>query len=169
MPSFMYTNSVPVFKQLLTALKIMLAQADAHAAANSIEPDAFLQARLYPDMFPLIKQVQSAADFARGISARLSAVDVPNYEGKEKSFADLDELLTQTMKFLDSVNTAKFEGSEANEIVLRPGTPKEKKLSGQAYLSNYGLPQFLFHVTTAYAILRHNGLTIGKRDFMGVY
>jgi hypothetical protein len=73
------------------------------------------------------------------------------------------------MKFLDSVNTAKFEGSEANEIVLRPGTPKEKKLSGQAYLSNYGLPQFLFHVTTAYAILRHNGLTIGKRDFMGVY
>jgi hypothetical protein len=169
MPSFMYTNSVPVFKQLLTALKTMLARADAHAAANSIEPDAFLQARLYPDMFPLIKQVQIAADFARGISARLSAVDVPNYEGKEKSFADLDELLTQTMKFLDSVNTAKFEGSEANEIVLRPGTPKEKKLSGQAYLSNYGLPQFLFHVTTAYAILRHNGLTIGKRDFMGVY
>ena len=73
------------------------------------------------------------------------------------------------MRFLDSVNSAKFEGSESKEIVLRPGTPKEKKLSGQAYLTNYGVPQFLFHVTTAYAILRHNGLTIGKRDFMGVY
>lgn len=169
MTSPMYTNSVPVFKQLLTALKAILAQADAHAVANSIEPDAFLQARLYPNMFPLVKQVQIAADFARGISARLAGVDVPIYEGKEKSFADLDGLLTQTMGFLDSVHSSKFEGSESSEIVLRPGTPKEKKLSGQAYLTNYGLPQFLFHVTTAYAILRHNGLTIGKRDFMGVY
>jgi hypothetical protein len=165
----MYTNSVPVFRQMLTALKTILAQADEHAAANSIEPDAFLQARLYPNMFPLIKQVQIAADFARGISARLSGVDVPVYEGKEKSFADLDGLLIQTLKFLDGVNSADFEGSETHEIVLRPGTPKEKKLSGQAYLANYGLPQFFFHVTTAYAILRHNGLNIGKRDFMGVY
>jgi hypothetical protein len=165
----MYTNSVPVFKQLLTALKAILAQADAHAVANSIEPDAFLQARLYPNMFPLVKQVQIAADFARGISARLAGLDVPVYEGKENSFADLDGLLVQTMGFLDSVNSSKFEGSEANEVVLRPGTPKEKRLSGQAYLANYGLPQFIFHVTTAYAILRHNGLPIGKRDFMGVY
>ena len=169
MSSPMYTNSVPVFRQLLTALKAILARADAHAAANSIEPDALLQARLYPDMFPLVKQVQTAADFARGISARLAGVDVPIYEGKEKSFADLDGLLVRTMEFLDSENSSKFEGSETNEIVLRPGTPKEKKLSGQAYLANYGLPQFLFHVTTAYAILRHNGLPIGKRDFMGVY
>ena len=169
MTSPMYTNSVPVFKQLLSALKAILAQADAHAVANSVEPDAFLQARLYPDMFPLVKQVQIAADFARGISARLADVDVPVYEGKEKSFADLDELLAQTMGFLESVNPSKFEGSETKEIVLRPGTPKEKKLSGQAYLANYGLPQFLFHVTTAYALLRHNGLPIGKRDFMGVY
>jgi hypothetical protein len=169
MTSPMYTNSVPVFKQLLTALKAILAQADAHAVANSIEPDAFLQARLYPNMFPLVKQVQIAADFARGISARLSGVDVPIYEGKEKSFADLDVLLTRTMEFLDSVKSSTFDGSDTKEIVLRPGTPKEKKLSGQAYLSNYGLPQFLFHATTAYAILRHNGLNIGKRDFMGAY
>jgi uncharacterized protein len=169
MTSPMYTNSVPVFKQLLSALKAVLAQADAHAVAKSVEPDAFLQARLYPDMFPLVKQVQIAADFARGISARLADVDVPVYEGKEKSFADLDELLAQTMGFLESVNPSKFEGSETKEIVLRPGTPKERKLSGQAYLANYGLPQFLFHVTTAYALLRHNGLPIGKRDFMGVY
>jgi hypothetical protein len=165
----MYTNSVPVFKQLLTALKAILAQADAHAAANSIEPDAFLQARLYPNMFPLLKQVQIAADFSRGISARLAGVDVPVYEGKEKSFAELDGLLAHTMDFLDSVSSSNFDGSETKEIVLRPGTPKEKKLSGQAYLAHYGLPQFLFHVTTAYAILRHNGLNIGKRDFMGVY
>jgi hypothetical protein len=165
----MYTNSVPVFKQLLAALKAILAQADAHAVANSIEPDALLEARLYPNMFPLVKQVQTAADFARGISARLAGVDVPIYEGKEKSFADLDGLLAQTMGFLDSANPTNFEGSESIEIVLRPGTPKEKKLSGQVYLANYGLPQFFFHVTTAYAILRHNGLNIGKRDFMGVY
>jgi hypothetical protein len=169
MTSPMYINSVPVFKQLLTALKAILTQADAHAVANSIEPDALLQARLYPNMFPLVKQVQVAADFARGISARLAGVDVPIYEGKEKSFADLDGLLAQTTEFLDSVDSSKFEGSEMKEIVLRPGTPKEKKLSGQAYLANYGLPQFLFHVTTTYAILRHNGLPIGKRDFMGTY
>jgi hypothetical protein len=169
MTSPMYTNSVPVFRQLLTALKAILAQADSYAVANSIDPDAFLQARLYPNMFPLVKQVQIAADFARGISARLAGVDVPVYEGKEKSFADLDGLLAQTVEFIDSVSSSKFEGSETKEIVLRPGTPKEKKLSGQAYLANYGLPQFIFHVTTAYAILRHNGLTIGKRDFMGVY
>jgi hypothetical protein len=169
MASPMYTNSVPVFKQLLMALKAILAKAEAHAAAQSIEPDALLTARLYPDMFPLAKQVQVAADFARGISARLAAVDVPAEEGKEKSFADLDALLTRTLDFIDQLNPSKFEGSDANAIVLRAGTPKEKKLSGQAYLANYGLPQFLFHVTAAYAILRHNGLPIGKRDFMGAY
>ena len=169
MTSPMYTNSVPVFKQILIALKAILAQADAHAASKSIEPDAFLQTRLYPDMFPLVKQVQIAADFSRGISARLAGVEVPSYEGKEKSFADLDALLARTLEFLDSVKSALFEGSETKEIVLRAGTPKEKKLSGQAYLSNYGLPQFFFHVTTAYNILRHNGLSIGKRDYMGAY
>jgi hypothetical protein len=165
----MYTNSVPVFKQLLTALKTILVLANAHAAAKSIEPSALLQARLYPDMFPLVKQVQIAADFARGISARLAGVEVPVHEGKEQSFADLDGLLAQTLAFLDSVSAAQFADSETKEIVLRPGTPKEKKLTGQTYLANYGLPQFLFHVTTAYAILRHNGLAIGKRDFMGAY
>jgi len=165
----MYTHAVPVFKQLLTALKAMLAQADAHAAARSIEPDALLQARLYPDMFPLVKQVQIAADFSRGISARLAGIEVPVYEGKERSFADLDVLLARTLEFLDSVQAAQFDGSETKEIVLRPGTPKEKKLSGQAYLANYGLPQFFFHVTTAYNLLRHNGLSIGKRDYMGAY
>ena len=169
MTSAMYFHSVPVFRQLLTALRANLAQADAHAAAKAIEPAALLQARLYPDMFPLLKQVQIAADFARGISARLAGVEVPTYEGKETSFADLDELLARTLAFLDGFNPAQFDGCETRAIVLRPGTPKEKKLGGQAYLANYGLPQFFFHVTTAYAILRHNGLAIGKRDFMGTY
>ncbi len=169
MTSPMYTNSVPVFKQFLIALKAILAKAAAHAASKSMEPDALLQARLYPDMFPLLKQVQIAADFSRGVAARLAGVDVPAYEGKEKSFADLDALLARTLEFLDSVKSAQFESSETREIVLRPGTPKEKKLSGKSYLMNYGLPQFFFHATTAYNILRHNGLDIGKRDYMGAY
>ncbi len=163
----MYTHSVPVFKQMLNALKAILAQADAQAAAKSIEPEAYLQARLYPDMFPLVKQVQVAADFARGVSARLAGVEVPSYEGKERSFADLDGLLTRTLTFLDGVPASGFEGSETKDIVLRPGTPKEKKMSGEDYLAHYGVPQFFFHVTTAYAILRHNGLAIGKRDYIG--
>jgi hypothetical protein len=152
---------------MLGALKVILAQADAQSAAKSIDPDAYLQARLYPDMFPLLKQVQIAADFARGVSARLAGVDVPAYEGKERSFADLDALLTRTLAFLDGVPAAGFAGSETRDIVLRPGTSKQKKLSGEAYLAHYGVPQFFFHVTTAYVILRHNGLPIGKRDYMG--
>lgn len=169
MTSPMYTNSVPVFKQMLMALKTIIGKADAHCAAKSIEPGTLLQARLYPDMFPLLKQVQIAADFARGISARLAGIEIPAFEGNEQSFLDLDVLLTKTLTFLDELDSAPFQGSESKEIVLRPGTPKEKKMSGQVYLSNYGLPQFFFHVTTAYAILRHNGLEIGKRDYMGAY
>jgi hypothetical protein len=169
MNSPMYVHSVPVFNQMLAAMKAVLAQVDAQVAAKSMEPDAFLQARLFPDMFALTKQVQIAADFARGISARLAGVDVPVYEGKEKTFAELEALLSRTMAFLDSLNAAQFEGAESKEIVLRAGTPKERKLSGQAYLANYGSPQFFFHVTTVYAILRHNGVAIGKRDYMGAY
>ena len=169
MTSPMYTHSVPVFKQLLTALKTNLATTSAEVAAKSMNADAFLQARLFPDMFPLVKQVQIACDFARGISARLAGVDVPAHAGDEAGFADLDALVAKTLAFIDGLDAAKFDGSEGKEIVLRPGTPKEKKLSGQAYLSNYGLPQFFFHVTTTYAILRHNGVAIGKKDYMGAY
>ena len=169
MTSPMYTFAVPVFKQMLMALQAELAQASTHASTHSIEPDALLQARLYPDMFALAKQVQIAADFARGVSARLAGVEAPNQDGQEKSFADLDVLLAQTVSFLDGLSASQFEGSESKEIILRPGTPKEKRLTGQTYLANYGLPQFFFHITTAYAILRHNGLPIGKRDYMGMY
>ncbi|MCK9686845.1 DUF1993 domain-containing protein [Scleromatobacter humisilvae] len=169
MTSPMYTHSVPVFKQLLTAMKSILATTSAQVAAKSMDADAFLQARLFPDMFPLVKQVQIACDFARGISARLAGVDVPAHESTETSFADLDALIAKTLAFIDGLDAAAFDGSEGKEIVLRPGTPKEKKLSGQAYLSNYGLPQFFFHATTTYAILRHNGVAIGKKDYMGAY
>lgn len=169
MTSTMYTHSVPVFKQMLTALKTIVSQASEYAATKSIEPDALLQARLAPDMFAFIKQVQIAADFSRGVTARLAGVEVPAWESDEKSFADLDALLTKTLAFLDSVQPSQFDGKESAEIVLRPGTPKEKRLSGDAYLVHYGLPQFFFHVTTAYDLLRHNGLPIGKRDFMGAY
>jgi hypothetical protein len=169
MTSPMYTTSVPVFKQMLTAVKTNLATTAAEVAAKSMDPDAFLQARLFPDMLPLLKQVQIACDFARGVSARLAGVEVPAHESTETSFADLDALLAMTLAFVEGLDAAKFDGSETREIVLRPGTPKEKKLAGQAYLSTYGLPQFFFHVTTTYALLRHNGVAIGKKDYMGAY
>lgn len=169
MTSYMYTTSVPVFKQMLTALHDILAKAEAHAAEKKIEPGALLHARMFPDMFPLTRQVQIAADFAKGISARLAGVDVPVYDDKEQTFDELRALIIKTLAFIEGLSPAQFDGSETREIVLRPGTPKEKKLAGQNYLCNYGLPQFFFHVTTAYAILRHSGVEIGKRDFMGAY
>ena len=120
-------------------------------------------------MLPLIRQVQIAVDFAKGVTARLAQQDIPVYDDKEQTFAELQALLDKTLAFIESVATDQFAGSEERSIVLRPGTPKERKLDGQAYLLSYGLPQFFFHVTTAYAILRHNGVELGKRDFMGTY
>ncbi|MEN9658268.1 MAG: hypothetical protein RL571_1733 [Pseudomonadota bacterium] len=165
----MYTTSVPVFKQLLIALADVLAKAEAHAEACKIDPAVLLQTRLYPDMFPLVRQVQIACDFAKSVPARLAGVDVPAYEDNEQSFAELQARIAKTLALLDGLSAAQIDGSEALEIVLRPGTPKEKKLDGQTYLLSYGLPQFFFHVTTTYALLRHNGVEIGKRDFMGAY
>jgi len=163
----MYTASVPVFKQMLGALKEVLRKAEAHATEKKIEPDAFLQARLFPDMFPLVRQVQVACDFGKSVPARLAGVDVPSYEDNERTFADLQARIDKTLAFAATIDPAKFEGSEGREIVLRAGTPKERRFSGQAYLLNYGLPQFFFHVTTSYALLRHNGVEIGKKDYMG--
>ena len=165
----LYAASVPVFKQLLTALGEVLNKAEAHATARKIEPDALLQARLYPDMFPLIRQVQIAVDFAKGASARLAGVDVPSFADDDKTFADLQAKLAQILAFIATLDAAQIDGQESREIVLRPGTDKEKRLTGQDYLLHYALPQFFFHVTTAYAILRHNGVEVGKRDFMGSY
>lgn len=166
---YMYKTSIPVFKQLLNGLSTILTKAEAYAAEKKFEPAVLLNARLYPDMFPLIRQVQVAADFAKSVSARLAGVEVPAYEDNEQTFADLQARISKTLSFIESLTPAQFEGSETREIVLRPGTPKEKKLVGHNYLINYGLPQFFFHVTTAYAILRHNGLAVGKGDFMGAF
>ncbi|MBI3283818.1 MAG: DUF1993 domain-containing protein [Burkholderiales bacterium] len=165
----MHAASIPVFKQMLGSLSAVLARAQAHAVAKNIAPEALLQARLFPDMFALLRQVQIAADFAKSVAARLAQAEVPVYEDNEQSFADLQARIAKTLEFIDSLPAARFEGSEQREIVLRPGTPKEMKLSGQVYLLNYGLPQFFFHVTTAYALLRHNGVEIGKKDYMGTF
>ena len=172
MTPLMHTTSVPVFKQLLGGLSGVLAKAEAHAEAKKIEPSVLLQARLFPDMFALLQQVQVACDFAVTVSARLAGVAVPTFDGtdaSDSSFADLHARIGKVLAFMDGLPAEAFEGSAAREVVLRPGTPKEKRLLGQAYLSNYGLPQFFFHVTTAYAILRHNGVEVGKKDYMGAY
>lgn len=165
----LYAASVPVFKQMLDALGDVLKKAEAHAVAKNIEPAVFLQSRLYPDMFPLVRQVQIAADFAKGVSARLAGVEVPSFPDTEATFADLYALLDKVRAFIGGLEAAQIDGQEAREIITRQGTPKEKRFNGQSYLLSYGLPQFFFHVTTAYAILRHNGVEIGKRDYMGAF
>lgn len=165
----MYQASVPVFKQMLGGLSGVLAKAEAHAAARKIDPVVLLQSRLYPDMFALLRQVQVACDFAKSVSARIAGVDVPSFEDKEESFADLQARIAKTLAFIDSLTAAQIDGSEERRIVTQAGTPKEKIFSGQSYLLNYGLPHFFFHTTTAYAILRHNGVEVGKKDFIGSY
>jgi len=169
MTSPLYNASVPVLQQMLRALSDMLKKAENHATQKSIDPNALLQARLFPDMFPLLRQVQIAADFSKGISSRLAGAEVPSWPDTEASFADLQALIAKALAHIDSLKPEQFDSSEGREIVLRPGTPKEKKLMASAYLLHYGLPQFFFHVTTAYAILRHNGVEVGKRDYMGAY
>lgn len=169
MPLSMHAASVPVFQQMLAALGGVLAKAESFAAERKIEPAALLQARLFPDMFPLARQVQIACDFAGSVSARLAGADVPSYDVGSESFADLQQRIAATLAFIGGLDPAAFEGSDARELVLRPGTPKERRIGGQAYLLAYGLPQFFFHVATAYDLLRHNGVGIGKKDYMGAY
>lgn len=164
-----YTASIPVFKQMLGGLKEVLRKAEAHATEKKIDPNALLQARLYPDMFPLLRQVQVASDFAKSVSARLAGVDVPKLEDKEQSFADLQARIDTVLAFLDGLPVDNFEAAATREIVTQAGTPKEKRFTGQSYLFNYGLPHFFFHTTTAYAILRHNGVEVGKKDYIGSF
>ncbi len=165
----MYQASIPVFQQMLGGLSAVLAKAEAHASAKKIEPLALLQARLYPDMFALLRQVQVACDFAKGVSARLAGVEVPAFEDKEESFADLQARIAKTLAFIGSLTAAQLEGSETRQVVTQAGTPKEKIFTGQSYLLNYGLPHFFFHTSTAYAVLRHNGVEVGKKDYIGTY
>lgn len=165
----MYNASAPVFKQLLTALNAILDKAQAHVASHAIDADTLLQASLFPDMYNFIRQVQIATDFAKGVTARLAGVEVPVYEDNEKSFPELKARIEKTLLFISGIKPEQINGSEAKEIITRPGTPKEKKFNGQNYLLHYGIPQFFFHVTTAYDILRSQGVEIGKRDYMGSF
>ncbi len=169
MTTSLYDTAVPVFNQMLGGLSGVLAKAQAHAEARKIEPDALLHSRLFPDMFSLLRQVRVACDFARSVSARLAGVEVPAYADDEIGFADLQARITRTLAFINGLTTEQFEGSASREIVTQAGTPKEKRFAGRSYLLNYGLPHFYFHVTTAYNILRHNGVDVGKKDYIGGY
>ncbi|MDB5845612.1 MAG: hypothetical protein JWP79_2922, partial [Polaromonas sp.] len=162
-----HTASIPVFKQMLGGLGGVLAKAQAHAAAKNIDPNALLQARLFPDMFPLLRQVQVASDFAKSVAARLAGVDVPKLEDKELTFDDLQARIATVLEFIGGLDAALFDDAATREIVTQAGTPKEKRFTGESYLFNYGLPHFFFHTTTAYAILRHNGVEVGKKDYIG--
>ena len=164
-----YTGSVPVFKQMLGGLQTVLHKAQAHATDKKIDPNALLQARLFPDMFPLLRQVQVASDFAKSVSARLAGVEVPKMQDNEQTFADLQARITAVLAFMDSLDEALFADAATREIITQAGTPKEKRFTGQSYLLNYGLPHFFFHTTTAYAVLRHNGVEVGKKDYIGTY
>ncbi len=165
--SLIYTASIPVFQQMLGGLSKVLAKAQTHVADKKIDPNALLQARLYPDMFPLLRQVQVATDFAKSVSARLAGVDVPKLDDNEQTFADLQTRIATVLTFLTSLEPALFTDAAARAIVTQAGTPKEKHFTGDAYLLTYGLPHFFFHTTTAYAILRHNGVEVGKKDYIG--
>jgi hypothetical protein len=164
-----YSASVPVFRQVLGSLAAILEKAESHADLKKIDPQALLQARLFPDMFPLLRQVQVAADFAKGTVARLGGVDVPRYEDVETDFAGLQARIAKTLAFIDSVPRDAVEDGAGREITTGSGANARQFANGQIYLSHYALPHFYFHATTAYAILRHNGLEIGKKDFIGSF
>jgi hypothetical protein len=168
MTNTMYAASIPVFKQILNAMTAVLDKAEAHVNDRKIDPAALLNYRLYPDMFPLVRQVQIAADFAKGAAARLGGLPVPAYEDKEQSFADLKARIATTLAFIDSVPRAEIENSAERAITTGSGE-KTRHFTGQEYLVHYALPHFYFHATTTYAILRHNGVEIGKKDFIGSY
>ncbi len=169
MSNTMYASSIPLFKQMLGGLKTCLSKAEALVAEKKLDPNALLQARLYPDMFPLLRQVQVATDFAKSVSARLAGVEVPKQPDSELTFADLQARIDTVLAFIGGLDANAFEAAAAREIVTQAGTPKEKRFTGQSYLLNYGLPHFFFHTTTVYAILRHNGVEVGKKDYIGTY
>ena len=162
----MHQISLPVFQRMLKSLSAILDTAEAFAAAKKIEPDVLLNARLAPDIFALKRQVQLASDFAKGSAARLSGQEIPKWEDTEASFADLKARIAKTSDYLASFTPAQIDGSESRDIALTIAK-QPVTLKGQAFLLNYAFPHFFFHVTTAYDILRHNGVEIGKRDYMG--
>jgi uncharacterized protein len=165
MPMSMYRASVPIFLQILPALSAVLDKAAAHAAAKKIDPQVFIDSRLYPDMFPLSRQIQIATDFAKGACARLAGVEPPKYADTERNFDDLKARIAKTVDFIKEFKPAQIDGSEERDISLMLGG-QPQKFKGENYLTGLVLPNFFFHATTAYAILRHNGVELGKQDFM---
>ena len=166
MPLSMYQASVPTFVQILTALSGVLDKAQTYATAKKCDATVLLAARLAPNMFPLSQQVQIASDFAKGASARLAGADVPSWPDREKTFAELQERIKKTTDFVQSFKAAQIDGSEDKDIVLKL-QGKDVTVKGLPYLLGRAWPNFYFHVTTAYNILRHNGIELGKGDFIG--
>jgi len=162
----MYQASIPIMVRALTNLKAILSKAQAWAEEKKIDEKVVLNARLALDMLPFVKQVQIATDTAKGAAARLGGVDVPAYPDDEATFAELHQRLQKTIDFMESVDAAGFAGSETREIVLKfPSRTIE--FTGLNYLTGFAIPNLFFHVTTAYAILRHSGAPLGKTDFLG--
>ena len=162
----MYQASVPVFGRMLANLAVVLDKGAAHAAAKNFYPTVLVNGRLYPDMFPLSRQVQVASDTAKGCVARLAGEEPPNYEDNEATFPELVSRINRTAAFVKAFKPAQIDGSEEKQIVLKMRTGT-LEFRGLAYLLNFAYPNFYFHVTTAYDILRHNGVEVGKMDFLG--
>ena len=160
--------SVAAYLQILNSLTGILSKAEAHCAAKKIQPEVLLGARLYPDMLPLSRQVQLVCDFATKGCARLTGSDVPAIADTEKSFDELKQRLAKTIDYVKTFKPAQFDGAEAREVTFPSGPDKTTTLNGQQFLSHFSLPNFYFHAATAHDILRHNGVEIGKRDFLGV-
>jgi len=161
----MHEIAIPSFTKHLDALDAILDKAAAYAEAKKIDPEALLWARLYPDMYPLKKQVQSACDFAKLSVGRLAGLTPPVHDDSEKTFADLKKRIAETLAVLAEAKPEPMEAAASREISIKAG-PREFTFTGKEYLLHFALPNFYFHAATAYDILRHNGLEIGKRDFM---
>ena len=164
----LYDATVPPFLQILTALSGLLTKAEAHCAAKNIKPEVLLSARLYPDMLPLTKQVQMVCDFAAKGCARLTHSEVPSTPDTETSFAELRQRIANTIDYLKGYKPEQFDGVNTREVKFPAGPDRTMTLKGQQFLSHFTLPNFYFHAATAHGILRHNGVEIGKRDFLGV-
>ena len=161
----MYQASIPHFILMLDNLSAILNKTEAHAKAKNIDQGVFVNARLAPDMYPLGRQIQIVADMAKACAARLAGIDVPRYEDDETTFADLKARIAKTITFLQSVNVDQINGSDGRMVTITMHD-KEAVYSGQHYLLDIIIPHFYFHVTTAYAILRHQGVELGKSDYI---
>lgn len=164
--NYMHAMSIPAFVKTLTALSGVLDKAAAHAEARKIKPEVLLGARLYPDMFPLTRQVQIACDFAKGAAARLGGLEVPSWEDNEATFDELKSRIARTIGYVQSVPESALAGSESRDIEIK-GRDRTLNFPGLVYLVHFVLPNFYFHAATAYDILRHNGVELGKKDFVG--